>query len=160
MDVGHRRVPGVPRMFCLRNSLFLEKLSGFELQFVKNSEEERLHMAESDLNMLKKRGVNTSVTKERKDSSDEDEGLVDEKSKMHDIKGRQAERKGMNVKEKVQFKRKKAKGPNPLSCKKKKSHGTPNPVSEKKSKVGENTASRSRKRKRSSKGNKRVEANG
>lgn len=138
-----QEIPGVPVIFGLRKSLFLEPPSSFQRQFVKKSEEDRMHMTELDYKMLHKRKKNRSGNEEANDSSDENEDLEDENIGMQETA-----RKRMDMKDKVQFKRKKAKGPNPLSCKKKKSQEKPNLAREKTD--GENSMrSKSRKRKRS-----------
>ncbi|CAN6439828.1 unnamed protein product [Victoria cruziana] len=41
-----REIPGVPAIYAIRNSLFLDQPSTCHLQFVKTAEEERLHMKE------------------------------------------------------------------------------------------------------------------
>lgn len=154
-------VPGVPVIFALRNALFLEPPSSFQRQFVKNSEEERLHMTKLDYKMLQKRVGNKLIDKEADDSLGENEDSVGQNMGMPDLAKPQTAKKGMSVKDKVQFKRKKAKGPNPLSCKKKKDRGKPNVVSEKEKKHGENSIkSRSRKRKRTHGGKKLAENSG
>ncbi|GLT73477.1 hypothetical protein SLA2020_453340 [Shorea laevis] len=132
-------VPGVPIIFALRNSLFLEPPSSFQREFVKTSEEERLHMTELEYKMLQKRARTRSADEEANDSSSEMEDVVDPNIGMQDLAKPQTTRKGMDVKDKVQFKRKKAKGPNPLSCMKKKSREKPNIVLEKEKKDGENS---------------------
>ncbi|PKI52508.1 hypothetical protein CRG98_027080 [Punica granatum] len=61
----------------------------------------------------------------------------------------QAARKGLGVKDKPQFKRKRAKGSNPLSCLKKRTHRNEKSPSEKEREADKGHArSRSRKRKR------------
>lgn len=105
----HLQVPGVPIIFALRNSLFLEPPSSFQRQFVKTSEEERLHMTELEYKMLQKRARTRSADEEANDSSSEMEDVVDPNIGMQDLAKPQTTRKGMDVKDKVQFKRKKAK---------------------------------------------------
>ncbi|XP_041006966.1 rRNA-processing protein UTP23 homolog isoform X1 [Juglans microcarpa x Juglans regia] len=150
-----QEIPGVPIIFGLRNSLFLEPPSAFQRQFVKTSEEARLHMTELDRKMLQKRSRNRSVDEEANNSSGENEDFVDQKIGIQDERKPPTALKAMSVKDRVQFKRKKAKGPNPLSCRKK-SHEKPKLVLEKEKKDSENSArSRSRKRKRS-RGDKKI----
>ncbi|KAK1567191.1 hypothetical protein Q3G72_009198 [Acer saccharum] len=153
-----QEIPGVPLIFGLRNALFLEQPSTFQRQFVKASEEGRSRMMQSEYKMLKKRAKDILETKEIRDSSHEDEDVGDQKLELQTIKKSDNARKQMGVKDKPQFKRKRAKGPNPLSCKKKKSHDNPSMVSGKESKDGDNyVRSRIRTRKRSHKGKNLVE---
>jgi U3 small nucleolar RNA-associated protein 23 len=105
----HLQVPGVPVIFALRNSLFLEPPSSFQRQFVKTSEEKRLHMTELECKMLRKRARTRSTDEEANGSSSEKEDVVDQNIGMQDLAKPQTARKGMDVKDKVQFKRKRAK---------------------------------------------------
>ncbi|KAJ0729548.1 putative rRNA-processing protein Fcf1/Utp23 [Helianthus annuus] len=111
-DVDLRRkfqeIPAVPVMFALRNALFLEPPSQSQQQFAKAAEEERSRLNELEIKML---------SNKRKRSSEADEAFSNET--IVELKKNVSTRK-TDVKDKVQFKRKKAKGPNPLSCKKKK----------------------------------------
>ncbi|XP_030450080.2 uncharacterized protein LOC115672416 [Syzygium oleosum] len=147
------QIPGVPAIYGLRNALFLEQPSTSQRQFVKTSEEGRLHMTGLEHKMLKKRTANILGAKESKDSSDEQEDFGEQYLESSAVTKPQAVKKEIGVKDKVQFKRKKAKGPNPLSCLKKKTHENSKPSSEKERKDGDGTIrSRGRKRKRSRKG--------
>ncbi|KAK1440732.1 hypothetical protein QVD17_06563 [Tagetes erecta] len=146
-DVELRRkfqeIPAVPVMFALRNALFLEPPSQAQLQFAKLAEEERLRANESELKLL---------TNKKKRSLDTDEQADDVlPNEAVDDLNKNASKRKTDVKDKVQFKRKRAKGPNPLSCKKKKKENQ-KPVAKKD--VNENVEtvrSRSKKRKRSRK---------
>ncbi|KAF8411839.1 hypothetical protein HHK36_004398 [Tetracentron sinense] len=140
-------IPGVPVIFGLRNSLFLEPPSAIQRQYVKSTEEERLHMTESEYKMLQKREINKLANQEASNSTDAHEGLGNQ-TVMAQPKINAA-RKTMGVMDEVQFKRKKAKGPNPLSCKKKKSHGSPSLLPNLVCKDGDD-ASKKRNRKRKS----------
>lgn len=146
-----QEIPGVPLIYGLRNALLLEPPSSFQHQFAKSAEEERLHMTDLELKMLNMKKTNRLAIKEARDLPDAHEDVGDK------IPGTQTmklsnDRKRTAVKDTVQFKRKKAKGPNPLSCKKKKSYGNQNNVPQKESKDAEQTMrNRSRKRKRSRK---------
>ncbi|KAG8644266.1 hypothetical protein MANES_11G112500v8 [Manihot esculenta] len=122
-----REVPGVPVIFGLRNALFLEPPSAFQQEFVKSSEEQRLHATEPEYKILKNRTKSTSTNEESRHSSDENKGSEE----MQPHKKKQGARMRMDVKDRPQFKRKKAKAPNPLSCKKKKKDINPKPSSEK-----------------------------
>ncbi|KAL1811900.1 hypothetical protein DCAR_0624049 [Daucus carota subsp. sativus] len=147
MRNGLQEIPGVPLIFGLRNSLLLEPLSNSQRHFAKSAEEERLHLNDLELKMLNMKKYSRPVLKEE-DSPDMHEGMD------HKIMGSKpiklfGEEKKIDPKDKVQFKRKKAKGPNPLSCKKKKTQGTQNNAPKKETKDAEQTVrSRSRKRKR------------
>ncbi|XP_031378682.1 rRNA-processing protein UTP23 homolog [Punica granatum] len=143
-----KEMPCIPIMFGLRNVLFLEQPSAAQRKYAKDSEEERLHISEEERKMLeKKTGVILASTKPK--HSDEEEDLAGQDGYKAVAEKTQAVKKGLGVKDKPQFKRKKAKGPNPLSCLKKKTHGNEKPTSEKEKEVNEgHTRSRGRKRKR------------
>ncbi|KAM1956393.1 hypothetical protein ACFX16_025816 [Malus domestica] len=49
------KIPGVPAIYALRTALLLESPSDAQCQFVKSSEEQRLHMTELEYKMLKKK---------------------------------------------------------------------------------------------------------
>ncbi|XP_042456925.1 rRNA-processing protein UTP23 homolog [Zingiber officinale] len=105
-----QKIPGVPVMYGLRNSLFIEQPSSMQKQFVKSSEERRLHLPESE--DLKLRDMNPRDTiSNNPDHGDADETLLRTASDKRNLLG---------VSRTSQLKRKRAKGPNPLSCKKKK----------------------------------------
>ncbi|KAL6494832.1 hypothetical protein OROGR_031632 [Orobanche gracilis] len=145
-----QEVPGVPVIYALRNALFLDRPSTFQHEFAKTAEEERSHITDLELKMLKlkkKRVAND----EARDSSDANEDHEDHILETHDIR-KNVKRNRLDAKDKAQFKRKRAKGPNPLSCKKKKSQGTgATAASGKQINVDNSTGKRSRKRKRSRK---------
>ncbi|GAB4847376.1 hypothetical protein Ancab_026434 [Ancistrocladus abbreviatus] len=149
-----QEIPAVPLMFGLRNALFLEKPSSFQRDFVKSAEEERLHVTEFEYKMLKKRAKDRLGAEESKEGIAE-EGIGNQTLEMQDLVKKEAARKRIDVVDKVQFKRKKAKGPNPLSCKKKKNPKVPDPNVQKVNADDIETArSRGRKRKRSRKSKK------
>ncbi|KAF3635771.1 putative BTB/POZ domain-containing protein-like [Capsicum annuum] len=140
-----QKIPGVPLIYALRNALFLEQPSPFQRQFAKSAEEERLHMTDLEYNMLSHRKKRRLSDDQEGDSSDAPEEEVDDFSQVQTIK-----RNGSDVKDKVRFKRKKAKGPNPLSVKKKKKSSDTNVSSlGKESKNVEGTVRSRKKRKRS-----------
>ncbi|XP_023729022.1 uncharacterized protein LOC111876686 [Lactuca sativa] len=142
--------PAVPVVFALRNALFLEPPSQSQQQFAKSAEEQRSHMNELEFKMLIKKKKKSSAKEELGEASDEDEDLS--KKIIEDLK-KNAAKRNSDVKDKVQFKRKKAKGPNPLSCKKKKTENQ-KPVANKEGNENESAEtirSRSKKRKRSRK---------
>ncbi|KAL0365500.1 UNVERIFIED_CONTAM: rRNA-processing protein UTP23 [Sesamum angustifolium] len=101
--------------------------STFQHEFAKTAEEERSHMTDLEYKMLKVKKKRVS-TEEARDSSDANEESEDNIFETQDIKSK-VKRHKIDTKDKVQFKRKKAKGPNPLSCKKKKSEGNTNAAS-------------------------------
>ncbi|KAK8950859.1 hypothetical protein KSP39_PZI004419 [Platanthera zijinensis] len=112
-----REVPGVPVIYGLRNSLFLEEPSLNQREFVKSAEEKRLHMNESEYEKIWKRG-----RKEKLTSGEEDSTYVEE---VFAKRNRNTSTRAVGVVDKVGFKKKRAKGPNPLSCKKKKQNAGP-----------------------------------
>ncbi|KAL3532816.1 hypothetical protein ACH5RR_006337 [Cinchona calisaya] len=146
-----QEVPGVPLIYGLRNTLFLEQPSAFQHQFVKSAEEDRSHMTKLEYKLLNVKKKNVA-SEEVKDSSEANEGKEDHTFGFQAMQINMR-KNGGDLNDKVQFKRKRAKGPNPLSCLKKKQHGSTNKVaSEKETGNGEATVrSRSRKRKRSHK---------
>ncbi|XP_073267467.1 uncharacterized protein [Populus alba] len=120
-----QEVPGVPLIFGLRNALFLEPPSAFQQQLGKNSEAQS-HMSEFEAMFLKKRTKNLLEIQETGGSSDE------KRSKNENLEiepKRYTARKGMNVKDRPQIKKKKAKVPNPLSVQKKKNCRNSNSIS-------------------------------
>ncbi|KAK7274244.1 hypothetical protein RIF29_15326 [Crotalaria pallida] len=147
-------VPGVPLIFGLRNALFLEPPSAFQRQYVKTSEEGRSLMTKQEYQILKDRVRNRLA-------GEEGENSIAEITEQQDLEVQpisfQAEKRSitarnqMGIKDKPQFKRKRAKGPNPLSCKKKKSRENQNNGPLKEMKEGDDSVKRSRKRKRSHK---------
>ncbi|XP_025608945.1 uncharacterized protein [Arachis hypogaea] len=148
-----REVPGVPLIYGLRNTLFLEPISAFQLQYVKTSGEKRLHMDDREYQIFRSKVMNR-LSGEEADEIMENKDSRDETIKVEALKRSSTARNPMEIKDKPQFKRKRAKGPNPLSCKKKKSRESQNVGTSKETKQGdrsENAVRRSRKRKRSQK---------
>lgn len=118
-----REVPGVPVIYGLKNSLFIEQPSMQQRKFAQLDEEKRINMEKSEYKKLLK------ATSEGKTSGDATTQGMAEKSK---------------------FKRNRAKGPNPLSCKKKKPKAQPSAAQNQGSQAdGEAKRKRVRKRKRS-----------
>ncbi|KAL8556030.1 hypothetical protein ACS0TY_003728 [Phlomoides rotata] len=136
------QIPGVPAIYALRNALFLERPSTFQQEFVKAAEERRSHLGDLEYKILKKKRVGVG-TDEARDSSDANENKILE---TQDLKS-YSKRKGTVTKDSIKFKRNKAKGPNPLSCKKKRIQGSADAASRKESGVDDSTRSRSSKRK-------------
>ncbi|GMH24427.1 hypothetical protein Nepgr_026270 [Nepenthes gracilis] len=141
-----QNIPGVPVIFGLRNTLFLEQPSSFQREFVKSVEEERLHMSNFEYKIFKKRVKERLGSDEVEELSNADER--DQILEAQDLIKKGNARKRADVRDKVQFKRKKAKGPNPLSCKKKKKPKGPGPDIEKAETISEEGAKRSRSRNR------------
>ncbi|XP_077214230.1 PIN domain-like family protein [Tasmannia lanceolata] len=105
-----QEIPGVPLIYGLRNSLFLAPPSHFQRQFVKSTEEARLHMSELEYKMLSKREKkNTPSIQLASDSPGADEVLMNEGVKEHAVTNIDNTRRMLGVAEKSKFKRKKAK---------------------------------------------------
>lgn len=107
-----REVPGVPVIYGLRNSLFLEQPSLNQRDFVKSTEEKRLHMNESEYKKIWKRELKEKLTSAAAISTSVEEDFV--KRNRNNLV------RTLGMVDKVRFKKRRAKGPNPLSCKKKK----------------------------------------
>ncbi|PON36592.1 rRNA-processing protein Fcf1/Utp [Trema orientale] len=139
-----REVPNTPIIYASENAVMLESPSAFQRSYVKNMEEKRSHLSSLEDKILNRRKFN------EENSDTEKEGTEDQQT----IKKKKV-RKGLEVKDKVQFKRKRAKGPNPLSClKKKKRENTSTPP-----KDGNGNSGKKRNRKRTrSKSNKSKQA--
>ncbi|OMO85570.1 hypothetical protein CCACVL1_10096 [Corchorus capsularis] len=148
-----QQIPNVPLIFGLRNALFLEKPSKFQREYVKLSEEKRLHMTEKENKALAKRIGSISAKVDAGDSSDE-EGLGHHSPGLQPHNTRNYPVINRDVKDRVRFKRKKAKGPNPLSVKKKKSQEKPNVAAGKEAKGDDDDGQSKRKRKRTRRGKK------
>ncbi|WRX20524.1 rRNA-processing protein Fcf1/Utp23 - like 3 [Theobroma cacao] len=144
-------VPKVPLIFGLRNALFLEPPSKFQREFAQSSEEKRLHMTDKEYKALEKRTTSILANADVEDSSDE-EGLGYHSPGLLPHNTRNYAGKERDIKDRVRFKRKKAKGPNPLSVKKKKSHENTSLASGKEAKGDDGNAQSKRKRKRSRRG--------
>lgn len=126
-----REIPGVPVIYGLKNSLFIEQPSAQQRKFAQLDEEKRIHMEKSEFKKLLK------ASSEEKASGD---GITP------------------GVAEKSKFKRNRAKGPNPLSCKKKKPRPQPSDAqSQGPAADGEAKRKRVRKRKRSGKDSNQAE---
>lgn len=101
------QIPGVPVIYGLRNALFIERPSAFQYQSAKAAEEQRSHMSELEHKMLnvKKRRV---AIEEQEDFSDGNEIEEDHTSQVPAFK-KNMRNKEKETKDKVQFKRNKAK---------------------------------------------------
>ncbi|RZC62500.1 hypothetical protein C5167_024255 [Papaver somniferum] len=143
LRIRFREVPGVPLIFGLRKSLILEPPSTSQREFVKSSEEQRLRMTEMEKTLLK-RGISKIATEDGDPTSD-----AHEEASGNEV----VPDAFISVPRKTdgpQFKRNKPKGPNPLSCKKKKVAEKPSTAPNKDG----DSAKRNRKRKRSRRGTK------
>ncbi|CAL1366166.1 unnamed protein product [Linum trigynum] len=135
-----QEVPGVPLVYGLRNALFLEQPSTFQHEFAKSSEARRSKLSEQEREALIKETGHILETAEIGASADEHEGA------KHDVRNT-----ALNVKDRPQFKRKRAKGPNPLSCLKKKNTNQAASVSKGNNAADASEVNRSRSRKRPTK---------
>ncbi|XP_052184100.1 uncharacterized protein LOC127796076 [Diospyros lotus] len=140
-------VPGVPVIFGLRNALLLKPPSSYQREFVKSTEEKRSHMSELEYKMLRTKKKVKLAVEEVQESSDVNERKVDQALENQETIMSKNGGKRTEV-DRIQFKRKKAKGPNPLSCMKKKNHGHANLVSEKEMKNSEETMRTSRRKRK------------
>jgi len=113
-----RQVPGVPVVFVQKNYLLLEPPSEYQHQIARMTEAERMRMMEREFKLLEALEAKKVATQADVTSAPEISG--DEMPKK--IESRDGSKSGnmLAVKDRPRFKRKKAKGPNPLSCKKKK----------------------------------------
>ncbi|GFZ16267.1 PIN domain-like family protein [Actinidia rufa] len=103
-----QELPGVPLIFGLRNALLLEPPSAFQRQFAKSTEEERSQMSELEYKMLRMKKKTTLATEEAMESYvNESEG--DQNLHTQTVTKMNTGRKRKEVKDKIQFKRKKAK---------------------------------------------------
>ncbi|XP_024029587.1 rRNA-processing protein UTP23 homolog [Morus notabilis] len=141
-----KEIHGVPIIFALRNALFLEPISATQREHAKTLDKERSHMSEREQNVLKERVKNIK------------EEIGDQNLSVQAFKNTPKGKNGMWVKDTVQFKRKKVKGPNPLSCKKKKNPLNKNPVPAKQKESGNDDAKRCRTRNRKTRKRKRPRA--
>ncbi|CAH8347826.1 unnamed protein product [Eruca vesicaria subsp. sativa] len=142
----------VPLLYGLNNSLQIDQPSDFQRETAKDSERKRLTMTDVEKKMLEKQTARILA-------SSRGEGVVEDE--QWEASRVFSTRNGLGVKDRPQFKRNRAKGPNPLSCvKKKKANDTKRTLSTSKAvpksggqeeKNGE-SGSRKRTRKRSKKG--------
>lgn len=143
-----REVPGVPLIYGLKNSLFIEQPSKHQREYVASVEEKRLHMSNSEYPRLHKRGQDSSENN-MIDLPSEHDGSENVVMKTQAMQNTYAARRKLGVADKSKFKRKIAKGPNPLSCKKKKKRETFSSAQNQEGEAGSTTKrKRVRKRKR------------
>lgn len=143
-----RQVPGVPVVFVQKNCLLLEPPSEYQHQIAKMTEVERIHMMEREFKLLEAREAKKTATQADVTGAPEISG--DEMPKKIESRDRSKNKNMLAVKDRPRFKRKKAKGPNPLSCKKKNKVVYPqnsnNQESQGEKATGEKKRSRQRKR--------------
>lgn len=94
------QVPGVPVIYGLRNSLFIEQPSAQQRQYAKSTEEKRLHMGESEYLKLYKSDLKGVITNDSTNRVTEGTQLTRNISTTKRMLG---------VAEKSKFKRKRAK---------------------------------------------------
>ncbi|ONK64031.1 uncharacterized protein A4U43_C07F21390 [Asparagus officinalis] len=145
-----REIPGVPVIYGLRNSLFIEQPSTHQREFVKSTEEKRLHMSDSEYQKLRKIKLKNKL----ENPVDSPDAQDDSGNELVTIPEKNIARRMLAVTDKSKFKRKRAKGPNPLSCKKKKMIGDSTAAENKDGETsGGAKRKRTRKRKRIQKDN-------
>lgn len=120
-----QEVPGVPIIYGHKNALFLEKISTSQRQHANEMAEARLSAAGTGSTLLGKRRTGDL---EADDSPDTHDALEDQVFAP----------KSTAKSDSARFKRNRPKGPNPLSCKKKKSQGKPSSASKPEHKDGDN----------------------
>lgn len=143
-----REVPGVPVIYGLKSSLFIEQPSVQQRKFAQLDEEKRLHMGKSEYQKLLK------VPSDGKAAASEN--ASDDEKNRRPISS--LVENALGVADKSKFKKKRPKGPNPLSCKKKKPKPQLSAAQNQGPKAdGEAKRKRVRKRKRSHKDSKQTE---
>ncbi|CAN6205214.1 unnamed protein product [Urochloa humidicola] len=142
-----REIPGVPVIYGLKNSLFIEQPSVQQRKFAQLDEEKRLNMDISEYKKLMKAASEGKAAASENGSDRE----------RHERPISSLLKNALGVADKSKFKRNRAKGPNPLSCKKKKPKPQPSAQNQGSMADGEAKRKRVRKRKRSQKDNKQAE---
>lgn len=104
----------MPVIYALRNALFLDRPSTFQHEFAKTAEEERSHITDLELKMLKLKKKSVA-NDEARDSSDANEDHEDHILQTQDIR-KSVKRNRLDAKDKAQFKRKRAKVRISLLC--------------------------------------------
>ncbi|WVZ95166.1 hypothetical protein U9M48_040964 [Paspalum notatum var. saurae] len=141
-----REIPGVPVIYGLKNSLFIEQPSVQQRKFAQLDEEKRLNMDVSEYKKLLK-----AASEGKLDASEQGCGGEHERPINSLVKN------ALGVAGKSKFKRNRSKGPNPLSCKKKKPKPQSGTLNQGATPDGEAKRKRVRKRKRDKKDNKQAE---
>lgn len=103
--VLHRQIPGVPVIYGLRNSLFLDQPSTHQREFVKSIEDKRLHMSDSEYQKLQKINLKDKL----ENSTDLPRSGDDSGSEYVTASGTNRARRKLDVTDKSKFKRKRAK---------------------------------------------------
>lgn len=143
-----REIPGVPVIYGLKNSLFIEQPSVQQRKFAQLDEEKRLNMDISEYKKLLK-AASEGKTAASENGSD---------GEQHERPISSLVKNALSVTDKSKFKRNKAKGPNPLSCKKKKPKLPTAIQNQVATADGEAKRKRVRKQKRGKKDNKQLES--
>lgn len=68
-----KQVPGVPVIYGLKNSLFLEQPSFSQREFAKSEEEKRLHMTESEVQKFFKKTSRENLSEGDSDGTQEEQ---------------------------------------------------------------------------------------
>ncbi|KAK3131005.1 hypothetical protein QOZ80_6BG0500830 [Eleusine coracana subsp. coracana] len=137
-----REIPGVPVIYGLKNSLFIEQPSVQQRKFAQLDEEKRLNMDISEYKKLLK------AASEGKAADNENGSGGEQRERPISSLVKNA----LGVAEKSKFKKNRPKGPNPLSCKKKKPKHQSSGVQNQGAKAdGESKRKRVRKRNKSHK---------
>ncbi|KAJ7280503.1 hypothetical protein O6H91_Y371600 [Diphasiastrum complanatum] len=125
------KVYGVALIFAKKNSLFLEPPSEWQQKFSRLSEAERMHVKEQELKIIDFRAMKKKEAELIQNLDDSNHGADHTEGVSHKVSSALAkeetfeQRRNLNVKERPVFKRKRAKGPNPLSCQKKQKKPVP-----------------------------------
>lgn len=102
----------MPLIFGLRNALFLEAPSAFQKEYVKTSEERRLHMTNKEYQIFRDRAMKRLADGEADNANNEiveNNDLGDSIASAQAIKRSILSRNQNGIKDKPQFKRKRAK---------------------------------------------------
>lgn len=116
-----QEVPGVPVVYGHKNALFLEQISKSQREHANKMAKAHLHAVGTDSTLLGKRRMRDSEA----DAPDTHDVLEDQNLAPKSLTKSDSARNTIGLVDKARFKRNKAKGPNPLSCKKKKNKGNP-----------------------------------
>eukprot|EP00249_Psilotum_nudum_P032054 c47180_g1_i1 orf=255-1100(+) len=112
-----RQIPGVAVVLAQNNFLILEPPSEKQQAFANTNEAERIHMKELEYKLIKaqegKKKIQISLGAQNPSEDMETVDTIKLPATQH------KHRKNLGTKDSPQFKRKRTKGPNPLSCKKK-----------------------------------------
>lgn len=98
------QIPGVPVIYGLKNSLFIDQPSAHQREFVKSTEERRMHMSEPEYYKLHEKESKDELTSAKLNDDSANEASGSEHMRKS-IGGGHA----LGVVDKTKFKRKKAK---------------------------------------------------